>query len=661
MPSRSGRRALRWSLAAAGLAVAAGTAVSVAVAGTAAASAPTVVWGPAQTISISPSVGSYPDATAISCPAAGDCVAAGDYYNGALPGFVVEQENGVWGTAQPITGLSPLTGGSGVTVGSVSCASVGNCAVAGSLYAPYPSSGSGDLLRGFVVSETDGVWGSANILAPPVTETKLGAGKLESVSCSTPGNCVAGGYDDTDYQTTEAEVITETDGTWGAPILVPGAPAYDQVESVSCTAPGDCVAGLGSTRTGYAAAVATESDGTWSVQDVPGLTTLASDQQDSSLESVSCSSTGDCTAAGEFSTPGDDGQLFVATEQDGTWGQASKLPSSAEYAGLQIPLSCAAPGDCALAADGVIADEVDGSWSIGAPSLSVEGISGGVNALSCPSAGNCSAVGSAQQGVDAAYAFVISETNGTWSTALQIPGTSNGASGGAISCATAASCVASGTGATGGDTGFFTDEVPVAQTTTTISLSSASVPYGNEQTEKVTVAVSAASGTPTGTVTVQSGQSGSSPACTISLASGQGSCTLGATQYNAGAVALSAAYSGPAWFAASESPAVSFQVIRVATRTALHLSTRTVRYRHERAERLSVLVTPQYAGSVTGTVTVTAGRTTVCVLTVSKGAGSCRLSEAKLRPGIYHLVAHYGSTTDFAGSASPSARLRVRS
>lgn len=655
------RKPSRWGFTAAAVAVAAGTAVALAGAGAATASTPAIVWGPAQAISISPSVGTYPDASAMSCPVPGDCVAAGNYYNGAWPGFVVVQENGVWGTAQPISGLSPLTGGASVEVNSVSCASPGNCAVAGSAYGPYPASGGVRLLRGFVVSETDGVWGSADILPPPVTAAKLGAGKLQSVSCSAPGDCIAGGYDSTDYQTTEAEVIEETNGTWGAPTLIPGAPAYDQVESVSCTAPGDCVAGLGSTHTGFAAALATESGGTWSVQAVPGLAALNGSQQYSSVESVSCLSAGDCTAAGEFEVPASGvGRLFVVTEQDGTWGQASELAQGPEYAGAEIPLSCAAPGDCALAASGVIADQVDGSWSTGASSLPVQGLPGAngvVTALSCPSAGNCSAGGEATGGADAMHAFVIDETNGAWGQAVQVAGTNDAASIGALSCATAASCVASGTGGVGGLVGFFTEEVPVAPTATTVSLSSRSVPYGHEQAETVTVAVSAATGTPTGTVTVRSG---SSPVCTISLASGQGSCALGAARFAAGAVPLTATYSGPAWYAASASPAVSLQVTRAATRTALRLSARTVRFRHERSERLSVMVTPQYAGLVTGTVAVTVGRTTVCVVRLSKGAGSCLLSASKLRPGTHRLVARYGSTTDFSGSVSRAALLRVR-
>jgi hypothetical protein len=255
------------------------------------------------------------------------------------------------------------------------------------------------------------------------------------------------------------------------------------------------------------------------------------------------------------------------------------------------------------------------------------------------------------------YAFVITETNGTWGPVVQVPGTNNGADVTALSCATASSCVASGVGGSSGLVGFVTEEVPVASTTTTISLSNTSVPYGHEQAETVTAAVSAASGTPTGTVTVTAGIS---PVCTITLVSGQGSCTPGATLFNAGTVSLTGAYAGPAWFGASMSQAASFQVTRAATRTALRLSARTVNSPHERAERLSVLVTPQYAGLVTGTVTVTAGRTTICVIRLNNDAGACRLSRRQLRPGAYRLVARFGRTTDFSSSVSRTARLRVR-
>jgi hypothetical protein len=577
---------------------------------------------------------------------------------------VVDQTNGVWDSAQPISGLAPLTGGSSVTVDSVSCGSPGNCAVAGSVYAPYPTSGSTHALRPFVVSQTDGTWGTADVLPPAVTGMGVGAGKLSPVSCSAPGDCVAGGYDASDYQTTMAEVVEETNGTWGAPAPLTGAPAYDQVRSVSCPAPGECVAGLGSTSKGYAAALATESGGTWSVQAVPGLSALAVGQEYSAVDSASCPSAGNCTAAGQFSSPAGADELFVVTEQNGIWGLASGLRqgptvvSGSVVAGTQLPLSCGAPGDCALASEGMIADEVNGTWAGGDTSPGLPLAAGGtvVTAVSCRSAGNCSAGGYTDSYTQVMDAFVISEVNGVWGKAVRVADTNSEADVTALSCPAAGSCVATGNAGTSGLDGYVTEQVPVAPTTTAISRSTRSVPYGREQAEKLTVSVSAASGTPTGTVTVRSG---GSAVCTISLAGGRGSCTPGATRFGAGTTALTASYAGPAWYAASVSPAVTFQVIKAGTKTTLHLSAGTVKYGHENSELLTVRVAPRYAGTAAGTVTVAAGRTTVCLIRLGKGAGTCRLAAGKLRSGTYHLVARYGGGADLTGSASGAAVLRV--
>lgn len=630
----------------------------------ASAPAPAIVWGPAQPVSISSAAGMYPQVAAISCPAVGDCAAAGDYYNGALPGFVVDQTDGVWGTAQPISGLAPLTGGSSVTVNSVSCGSPGSCTVAGNVYAPYPTSGSGHLLRPFIVSETDGSWGTADILPPAVATSTFASGKMHSVSCSARGDCVAGGFDYSDSQTTSAEVVEQTNGTWGAPTELTGATAFDQVESVSCAAPGECVAGLGSVEKGDPAALATESGGTWSVQAVPGLSALAANLEYSTVDSVSCPAVGDCTAAGQFTSPADTNQLFVVTERNGSWGQASKLPQPATQVGgiivtgNQIPLSCGAPGDCALASEGMIADEANGTWAglDTSPGLPLAAGGSVLTAVSCPSAGNCSAggyTGSGKQGTDA---FVINEVNGVWGKAVRVPNTDSEAEVTALSCPAADRCVATGNAGTSELVGYVSEQVPVAPTATTISLSPRSVPYGREQAEKVTVRVSAAAGTPTGAVTVRSG---SATVCTISLAGGHGSCTPGATRFGVGSVRLAASYAGPAWFAASASPAATFQVTRAGTKTALHLSAGTVKHGHENAELLTVRVTPQYAGTPAGSVTVAAGRTTVCVIRLGKGAGSCRLPASKLGTGTYRLVARYGGAAGFGGSASGAAVLRV--
>ncbi len=46
-----------------------------------------------------------------------------------------------------------------------------------------------------------------------------------------------------------------------------------------------------------------------------------------------------------------------------------------------------------------------------------------VNSVSCASAGNCAAGGYYADSSGHGQAFVVSETNGTWGTAIEVPGT----------------------------------------------------------------------------------------------------------------------------------------------------------------------------------------------------------------------------------------------
>jgi hypothetical protein len=75
---------------------------------------------------------------------------------------------------------------------------------------------------------------------------------------------------------------------------------------------------------------------------------------------------------------------------------------------------------------------------------------------------------------------------------------------------------------------------------------------------------------------------------------------------------------------------------------------------------VSVTVSPQYSGTTpTGRVTITEPGTTLCVITLSSGKGSCRLSAKRLKAGAYRLVATYGGSKDFDRSASAKETLTV--
>ena len=177
----------------------------------------------------------------MSCAAPGECAASG-YYTDAdgYQGFVVTQTEGVWGNAEPVPGLKDLNVGNYVGALSVSCAAPGECAASGF----YKDA---DGYQGFVVTQTGGVWGDAE----PVPGLKaLNVGNdawTEEVSCAAPGECAASGFYKEDNDKVQGFVVTQTGGVWGDAQPVPGLKDLNVgndvgAGSVSCAAPGECSA-----------------------------------------------------------------------------------------------------------------------------------------------------------------------------------------------------------------------------------------------------------------------------------------------------------------------------------------------------------------------------------------------------------------------------------
>jgi titin len=94
--------------------------------------------------------------------------------------------------------------------------------------------------------------------------------------------------------------------------------------------------------------------------------------------------------------------------------------------------------------------------------------------------------------------------------------------------------------------------------------------------------------------------------------------------------------------------------------TVLKLSVKKVTYGDEQVESISARVSPQHSGgTVTGTVTIKASTTTLCVIKLKSAKGSCSLSVKKLVAGTYHLVATYGGSANYKGSTSTKETLVV--
>ena len=223
------------------------------------------------------------------------------------------QTAAVWGGAIKVPGTATLNSGGNAYVGSVSCGAVGECA-AGGRY----KDGSGHY-QAFLVSETHGSWGNAVEVPGTATLNSGGSAWVVSVSCAAAGECAAGGIYKDGSGHSQAFVVSDANGSWGNAVEVPGTATLNSggnavVKSVSCGAGGACSAGGYYTDGSYAsqAFVVSETNGSWGdAVEVPGTASLNS-SGDAVVNSVSCRSATACTAGGYYDDASGHSQAFVA-------------------------------------------------------------------------------------------------------------------------------------------------------------------------------------------------------------------------------------------------------------------------------------------------------------------------------------------------------------
>jgi len=458
-------------------------------AGTAEAAAVTVAgtWGKAIEVPGTGALNKGGDAivNSVSCASAGNCAVGGHYMDrsGHLQAFEASERNGTWRTAIEVPGTAALNKGGIATVVSVSCASAGNCAAGGD----YTDRSRNE--QAFVATERNGTWRTAIEVPGTGALNKGGNANVSSVSCASAGDCAVGGsYMDRSGHL-QAFVASERNGTWRTAIEVPGTGAHPEragggasVSSVSCASPGNCAAGGSYTdRSGHGQAfVASERNGTWRTAiEVPGTGALNKGRLPffpavASVLSVSCASAGNCTAGGYYRDRSGLEQAFVASERNGTWRTAIEVPGTgalnkggpapAGAGAAVLSVSCASAGNCVAGGSyevnpccylqqAFVASERDGTWrtAIEVPGIAAlnKGLYANVLSVSCASAGNCAAGGEYADSSHHAHAFVASERDGTWRTAIEVPGTAalnKGlyASVNSVSCAPAGNCTAGG-------------------------------------------------------------------------------------------------------------------------------------------------------------------------------------------------------------------------
>jgi hypothetical protein len=311
------------------------------------------VWGtvtPLSGVSFT-GTGNFSYLTSISCASPGKCSAGGNINDGSGPrAFVVDERNGVWGSVILLSG-APGYDMQDTTVSSISCVPPGNCSAVG-----VSQKGPGGA-SSFVVNEKEGVWDSAAVV-PGLARVISGGTDVEiSLSCATGSDCSAEGTYRAISGVTQSFLVDETNGVWGRAFNIPGIVALDgrhieQLKTVSCGAPGYCVAG-GSYGTGsyQKAFLVDEVNGRWGdPMLISGLSSLNRGHF-TSVDKISCRGAGNCGAIGEFSGKAGYVQSFAVNEVNGSWNVAKVLgaPSFTGAVGAQAnSISCVSSSNCAV-------------------------------------------------------------------------------------------------------------------------------------------------------------------------------------------------------------------------------------------------------------------------------------------------------------------------
>jgi hypothetical protein len=358
----------------------------------------------------------------LSCSSAGNCVAGGlDVGSGAAQAFVVNETNGTWVNAVQVPGTAGLISNAVAGVSSVACPSNGNCSATG-FYEDAASE-----IQAFVANEVKNVWSTAIPLPGLVGLNSAGNAVPVQITCSSAGNCSTGGFYSDTTTGSQAYVANETNGTWGTAIEVPGTAALNvgdlaSVDSVACSSTGNCVAGgyYADTTTTNQAFVVNETNGTWGTAiEVPG--TAALNVGNSALvESVACTSNGNCVAGGYYADTTTTNQAFVVNETNGTWGTAIEVPDTSTLnaggGAVTVAVACEANGSCS-AVGGYTDSSGDGQafavssaadiFAPGSPSIAATSSKNGVLTVKVK--------GSVTNGGSAITGYQYSLNGGAWS------------------------------------------------------------------------------------------------------------------------------------------------------------------------------------------------------------------------------------------------------
>jgi len=404
-------------------------------------------WSPEALAPPTGSSSTFPQA--VSCSGSASCVAVGSYPpSGGGEGFLTETLSGsTWSPAGlPVPAASP-----DATLTALSCPSAGSCVAVGNVY------GVDHVQNPMAETLASGSWTAQALSFPDHTIPSGDANPvLQGLSCPSASSCVAVGYVPGPALAEHPLAEMMSGGTW-RPERLPLPPGVHNqsatLSGISCPTATSCVA-VGGLQSEAAAVIETWAGGTW----VPTDLSPPGKEPRMALSSVSCLSATSCVAVGAYwgSNPGFSRPL-TATLSGSVWKvKKLRLPADARTdVAFTVPMlrsvSCLSTGSCT--AVGFYPTTFDATvplvetlsatvWRPVSPATVTGANWSLLWGVSCPLTGSCTAVGEAD-GVP----LVETETDAIWTPTTVVPPTGDtGASLQAVSCASAASCTAAGGG-----------------------------------------------------------------------------------------------------------------------------------------------------------------------------------------------------------------------
>lgn len=178
------------------------------------------VWGLPDVITAVPGEAGIPFVRSVSCSAPSSCTAVGTVMDGTatLGGFAVSLTSSGWGTPVAFTN----TNGTEPSLTAVSCWAAGWCIALDSVTSPDPAAGASVPASADILTESDGVWGTAQAVpGVSVPTTDLGTLSFNLVNCPSATSCTAvGAYGPLDAPT--AFVTVRRGGQWSSATTLTG-------------------------------------------------------------------------------------------------------------------------------------------------------------------------------------------------------------------------------------------------------------------------------------------------------------------------------------------------------------------------------------------------------------------------------------------------------